>query len=220
MSSYITIVSGLPRTGTSLMMKMLEAGGVPVYVDNVREADEDNPGGYYELEDVKKVREDTAWMDSAVGRVFKMVSMLLFDLPEDRRYKIVFMERNLDEVIASQRKMLERMGKTPTGQDDNDAKRLFTKHLREIKEWLAAQGNIEVLYMPHRDVISDPAGCAAKVSAFLGGLDIAKMSTIVNPELYRNRAAGPDVVEGPAVDELDDDEEEAVKERLADLGYM
>lgn len=219
MSPHITIVSGLPRTGTSLMMKMLEAGGVPVYIDNLRTADEDNPGGYYELEDVKRVKEDTSWMDKAQGRAFKMVSMLLFDLPPGRRYKVVFMERNLDEVIASQRKMLERMGKAPTGADDHDAKRLFTKHLREIKEWLAAQPNIDVLYMGYSDVMSDPGGSASRVSGFIGGLDEAKMAAVVNPELYRNKADGPAVSE-TAVDELDDEEEEAVKARLADLGYM
>ncbi|HEX9860558.1 MAG TPA: sulfotransferase domain-containing protein [Nitrospirota bacterium] len=219
MSSSITIVSGLPRTGTSLMMKMLEAGGVPVYIDNVRVADVDNPGGYYELEDVKKIKEDTSWMDAAGGKAFKMVSMLLFDLPGDRRYRIVFMERNLDEVIASQRKMLERMGKTPTDTDDHDAKRLFTKHLREVKDWLSAQENMDVLYMPYEDVMGEPQASASRVSGFMGGLDTVKMASVVRPELYRNKAEGPAVVE-ETVDELDDEEEEAVKERLADLGYM
>lgn len=219
MSSSITIVSGLPRTGTSLMMKMLEAGGVPVYIDNVRVADVDNPGGYYELEDVKRVKEDTSWMGAAEGKAFKMVSMLLFDLPVDRRYRIVFMERNLDEVIASQRKMLERMGKAPADTDDHDAKRLFTKHLREVKDWLSAQDNIDVLYMSYADVMDEPQASAVRVGEFMGGLDTAKMASVVRPELYRNKVEGPVVVE-EAVDELDDEEEEAVRERLADLGYM
>ncbi|HLB25802.1 MAG TPA: adenylyl-sulfate kinase, partial [Nitrospirota bacterium] len=102
---FVTIVSGLPRTGTSLMMKMLEAGGMPVVTDSIRGADVDNPNGYYEFEKVKEIKKDKAWLMDARGKAFKMVSMLLPDLPREFRYKVVFMEREMSEVLASQKKM-------------------------------------------------------------------------------------------------------------------
>jgi len=205
-----------------MMMKMLEAGGIPSFTDNQREADIDNPGGYYELEDVKKVKEDTSWMDRAVGKAFKMVSMLLFDLPNDRRYKIVFMERDLNEVVASQKKMLTRLGKETADQDDIDAKRLFTKHLREIKEWLPKQPNMEVLFVSFNELHDDPTPVIQRLNEFMGGgLDEGVMGSIIDPGLYRNRADDPSLPYLEDVeDELDEEEEEAVKQRLTDLGYM
>src|SRR5574340_974338 len=110
MNNTITIVSGPPRSGTSMMMKMLEAGGMEVIVDNVRQADDDNPHGYYELEKVKQIKEDTSWLESVQGKAVKMVSMLLYDLPADRTYNILFMKRDLAEILVSQRIMLERKG--------------------------------------------------------------------------------------------------------------
>ncbi|MBI5694447.1 MAG: sulfotransferase domain-containing protein [Nitrospirae bacterium] len=224
-SNVTTIVSGLPRTGTSMMMKMLEAGGIPVLADNIREADEDNLGGYYELEKVKEIKDDTAWLDGARGKVFKMVSMLLYDLPADREYAVVFMERDLSEVLASQRKMLERMGKPVSDEDDSKTRALYEKHLAEIKEWLRNQGNFSVLFLKYNDVINDPSGAAAMLDGFLGrGLDVDRMAAVANPELYRNRAgalaaASPSpAAELPSGDEEED--EEAIKERLKGLGYM
>ncbi|HYH50718.1 MAG TPA: sulfotransferase family protein, partial [Acidimicrobiia bacterium] len=115
----IGIVSGLPRCGTSMMMAMLAAGGLPLLVDNVREADEDNPRGYYEFEAVKHMKEDTSWLADAGGKVVKMVSALLTDLPGGHPYRVVFMERNMAEILASQRTMLSRQGHTvdPAGED-------------------------------------------------------------------------------------------------------
>src|SRR5262245_57703089 len=109
--AFITIVSGLPRSGTSLMMRMLEAGGMPVLVDNIRAADEDNPAGYYEFEPVKQTSADNAWVKLAVGKAVKVVYRLLYDLPAGFRYRVLFMQRDMAEVLASQRKMLERAGK-------------------------------------------------------------------------------------------------------------
>src|SRR5437660_12828449 len=111
MDSEIIIVSGLPRSGTSLMMQMLENGGVPVVTDHIRTADTDNPRGYYEFEQVKKIKQDASWLPATRGKAVKMVSQLLYDLPTSERYKIIFMERDLDEVLASQEKMLERLGR-------------------------------------------------------------------------------------------------------------
>src|ERR1700757_2956947 len=102
MESEIIIVSGLPRSGTSLMMQMLDQGGVEVVTDHVRTADTDNPRGYYEYEQVKKIKQDTSWLPATRGKAFKMVSQLLYDLPAGERYRVVFMERDLDEVLVSQ----------------------------------------------------------------------------------------------------------------------
>src|SRR5207247_9084675 len=107
MNSEIIIVSGLPRSGTSLMMQALENGGVEVVTDNIRTSDTDNPRGYYELEKVKKMKQDASWLPQARGKAFKMVSQLLYDLPPIESYRVIFMERDLDEMLISQEKMLE-----------------------------------------------------------------------------------------------------------------
>src|SRR5690348_9725375 len=111
MNSEITIVSGLPRSGTSLMMQMLDKGGLEVVTDNIRIADRDNPRGYYEFEKVKTIKRDTSWLPQTRGKAFKMISQLLYDLPSSEKYRIIFMERDMDEMLVSQEKMLERLGR-------------------------------------------------------------------------------------------------------------
>src|SRR5215510_8114285 len=108
MDSDIIVVSGLPRSGTSLMMQMLDSGGVEVVTDNIRAADTDNPRGYHEFEKVKRIKHDASWLPGTRGKVFKMISQLLYDLPPGENYRIIFMDRDLDEVLRSQEKMLER----------------------------------------------------------------------------------------------------------------
>ena len=135
---FVTIVSGLPRTGTSMMMRMLDAGGMEALSDNIRQADIDNPNGYYEFERVKKIKEDASWLSNTVGKVFKMVSMLLFELPPSFQYKIIFMERDLDEMMASQDRMLARLGKASSDTDPDKMKALYSKHLTDIKAWFGA----------------------------------------------------------------------------------
>ena len=183
----ITIVSGLPRSGTSMMMKMLEAGGMTAVTDGIREADEDNPRGYYELELVKKTKEDASWLDNSDGKVVKMISMLLRDLPANREYKVVFMIRDLDETLASQQKMLERRGK-PAGPGDDKMKALFEKHLADTREWLADRECFDVFFCNYNETLADPATMAAKVAGFLdNGMDIEKMAEVTDPGLYRQR---------------------------------
>jgi hypothetical protein len=182
----IIIVSGLPRSGTSLMMQMLNKGGITVVTDHVRAADTDNPRGYYELEQVKKIKRDVSWLREMRGKAFKMVSQLLYELPSCERYRVIFMERDLDEVVDSQEKMLARLGKTAaTGAQ---IKPLFTSHLEQLREWLAKQQNIEVLYVHYNDVVEKPETEAQRVSAFLEGrADCDEMVRTVDPSLYRNR---------------------------------
>lgn len=187
---YITIVSGLPRSGTSMAMAALAGGGIEPLIDHVREADEDNPRGYYEFERVKKVREDTLWLEEAKGKVVKMVYKLLYDLPAQYQYRVVFMRRHLSEVLASQNKMLERNGKTEEPVHDMHIRSLFTTELYRCTQWLAKQPNFEVLYIKHRGMIHHTAEEVEKISAFLnGGLDTAAMAAVVDHSLYRNRNA-------------------------------
>src|SRR5436190_8775031 len=112
MTAEIIVVSGLPRSGTSLMMQLLDAGGVEVVTDNLRSADADNPRGYYEFEKVKQVKRDASWLPGVRGKAVKMVSQLLLDLPPTERYRVVFMERDFEEMLDSQERMLRRLGRS------------------------------------------------------------------------------------------------------------
>jgi hypothetical protein len=186
----VTIVTGLPRSGTSMMMRMLEAGGLPVLTDEVRTADEDNPEGYYEYERVKQIEGDQAWLDHAQGQSVKMVSALLEHLPPGYRYKVVFMQRDMDEILASQHKMLEHLGESRGEVDDVTMARLFQQHLVKVTTWLEKQPNMDVLYVSYNEVLTDPRAQAERLNSFFGGeLDVAAMVEVVDPELYRNRLA-------------------------------
>lgn len=187
--AFITVVSGLPRSGTSMMMKMLAAGGLPLLVDNIRQADEDNPKGYYEFERVKALpKGDTAWVPEAQGKAVKIISVLLQHLPDTHRYKIIFMRRDLEEVLRSQRKMLIRRGHDPNEQDDEKLRELYTRHLAHIEAWLAQQPHMDVLYVPYGEMVANPQPFAEEVNAFLGGhLNVQAMVEVVDPSLYRNR---------------------------------
>jgi hypothetical protein len=186
MHQEIIVVSGLPRSGTSLMMQMLDAGGVGIVTDYLRRADVDNPRGYYEFERAKKVKEDGSWLPDARGKAVKMVSQLLYDLPSSERYRIVFMSRDLDEVLASQEKMLQRLGR-PASQRE-EMKRAFELHLEKLHAWLARQPNMAVLIVSYNDLIQRPQDEARRVVDFLGGgPNLEKMVQAVDPALYRNR---------------------------------
>ena len=187
MNKTITIVSGLPRSGTSLMMQMLDRGGMEAVTDNVRTADEDNPKGYYEFEKVKKIKEDSSWLKDTRGKVFKMVSMLLLELPSDENYKIIFMQRNMQEVLASQKKMLERLNQD-TGPDDDEMSELLNAHLKKTYRWLEKQPNIELRYVSYNDLIEDPYGEARAINSLLDlKLDLERMVKVVDRDLYRNK---------------------------------
>jgi hypothetical protein len=188
MSEPIYIVSGLPRSGTSMMMRMLDAGGLEIVVDNIRAADDDNPRGYYEFETVKKIEEDKSWLPDARGKVVKMISMLLQHLPADYNYKIIFMERRIEEVLASQAKMLVRRNETGSEANDAAMAAMFGKHLEKTRSWMEAQTNIDVIYIPYGDTVSNPSGTADLLKDFIDhNLDTAAMIEAVDPSLHRNR---------------------------------
>lgn len=187
-NGYLTIVSGLPRSGTSMMMQMLEAGGIPVITDNIRQADEDNPRGYYEYEPVKQLSRDTSWLATAGGKAAKLVYLLLYDLPNDHNYRVIFMERILEEVIASQEAMLDRQGRTAGSLPGTELMAIFRRHLREINDWLERQANFAVLRVSYNDVVSDPTNVIQKIDRFLdGGLDTTAMRNVLDTSLYRQR---------------------------------
>ena len=195
MASEIIIVSGLPRSGTSLMMQMLDSGGVPVLTDNVRTADTDNPRGYYEFEPVKAIQRDATWLPAARGKAVKLVSQLLYDLPPGETYRIVFMERDLEEVLASQEKMLGRLGRTPGPREDT--RRAYAVHLERLHGWLRRQANMTVLCVRYNDLLERPREQADRVWEFLGGrADAEGMVKAVDPSLYRNRKAGAEPAAG------------------------
>ena len=187
----IIVVSGLPRSGTSVMMSMLAAGGVALLEDQVREPDVDNPQGYHELELTKQLHEqpDRSWLASAQGKAVKVISELLEDLPNSYYYKVIFMDRDLREVVASQNKMLRRREQDPVISSDDQVVPVFERHLRLTRRWLQNRPNFEVLEVAYRSVIGDAGGVSARINAFLGGgLRVDAMSDVVDPSLYRNRA--------------------------------
>jgi len=186
----IVVVSGLPRSGTSMMMKMLEAGGLRVVSDGQRAADDDNPNGYYEVEAVKKLPEGVRdWMKDAPGGVVKVISALLEYLPGEYRYKVVFMERRLEEVLASQKKMLSNRQEAFSA-DDAQMEAGFREHLKAVKYWLARQPNLRVLYVDYNSLLQAPEAECRRLSDFLGlPLDLAKMQAVPDGRLYRNRVS-------------------------------
>jgi len=188
----IILVSGLPRSGTSMMMKMLEAGGLPIMADHLRTPDEDNPKGYYEYERVKgldKADQNKDWLKEARGRVIKIISFLLPELPDKNFYQIIFMHRQLDEVLASQNKMLNhRKEGGKTGADDGEMKKIYEKHLHKIEVFVFNRPNMEVLNINYHQVLKDPKGCGGSINKFLGiQMDIQEMMRAVDKNLYRNR---------------------------------
>ena len=169
------------------MMQMLHAGGLPVLTDNERKPDEDNPRGYFELEQVKKIKQDSTWLGETEGKCFKMVSMLLFDLPAEYRYKVIFMLRDMTEILASQGRMLERLGKE-RGPADDAMRNYFESHLAQLKPWLASRANMEVFFCNYNDLMREPETWIARTADFLDmGLDRDLMLAAVDESLYRNR---------------------------------
>jgi hypothetical protein len=185
----VIVVSGLPRSGTSMMMKMLEAGGQPILTDNLREADANNPNGYYEFERVKQLSDgDYDWISEAGGKVVKIVTGLVMNLPSDFKYKIIFMQRAMKEVLSSQKKMLGRLGQQEDKVEDEKMKKIYQEHLKQVNAWIAKQPNIEVLYVNYNTMLGDPLNSLQKVNHFLGGaMDVSAMAGVVNKNLYRER---------------------------------
>lgn len=186
----ITVVSGLPRSGTSMAMKMLEAGGMAILTDGARQADEQNPNGYFELEAVKGLDKngDASWLLGARGKAVKVVSHLLTWLPETYDYRVLFMERSLDEILASQDKMLDGRGHSGDAGDAERTKASFQRHLDQTRRFLANRACFRTLAVSYAETVQQPLTAAGRIAAFLDDdLDVAAMAAVANPALYRNR---------------------------------
>lgn len=184
----ITIVSGLPRSGTSLMMQMLDAGGLPVLSDGERQADTDNPKGYLEWERIKQLPKDPSLIAEAEGKVVKVISQLILSLPSDHEYRVVFMQRPLPEVLKSQDEMLRRRGNADSSGDTSAIEEAFQRHLIEVNKWLAGKANVQVSRVHYHRVLREPKAVAEEIAAFLQvPLDLEAMVRQVDGSLYRNR---------------------------------
>ena len=171
-----------------MLMKMLAAGGLPPLTDGIRAADADNPRGYYEFEKVKQLEKDTAWLEMARGKAVKVISQLLGQLPLHKPYKIVFALRKMDEILASQRAMLERRGQPCDRDSDAAIAAAFSRHLRAVQQWLAEHEQMEVLYVNYAAVLRDPLATSHEIKTFLAlSLDVWQMASVVDESLYRQR---------------------------------
>ena len=186
----VVLVSGLPRSGTSMLMQMLEKGGLPIVSDQIRTADVDNPKGYHELERVKELDKEKGkdWLRDHRGQVIKIISFLLQDLPLNLNYQVIFMRRNLDEVLRSQNKMLVRRGEKGADVTDEKMRRNYDQHLRRVYYRLNRLPNFKALYLDYPKVVEDSHREAGRICDFLGGeLDAKMMASAVESGLYRNR---------------------------------
>ena len=189
-SRFITVVSGLPRSGTSMMMSALKAGGMPLLVDGIREADKNNPKGYYEFEPVKKLPAGKVdWLGSAKGRAVKIISALLKYLPEGHQYRLIFMERDIEEILASQKRMLGRSGVVEEKPiSDEDMRKSYQAHIKQVKSYLAERDWLQVSYVSYNQVLQDPEGEFQRIAKFLDNVvDPITMTNVVDPDLYRER---------------------------------
>ena len=187
---FITVVTGLPRSGTSMMMQMLHAGGVAPLADELRQADEDNPRGYFELKAATRLRDDPAWVVDAQGKSIKVVVQLLHHLPQGFHYRVIFMQRNIDEVLNSQSKMLERQGKEGATLSDDRMKNVFQRQLTQTRQMLK-KNRIPTLFVPYAQAVENPTRIAQRVAEFLGpSLGAQAMAAAIEPTLYRQRREG------------------------------
>jgi hypothetical protein len=189
---FVTVVSGLPRSGTSMMMQMLAAGGMPVLTDSLRPPDPDNPRGYLEFEPARRTREDARWVADAAGKAVKLVHLLVPELPTGHTYRVVFMQRDLVDVLASQYAMLRRHGRPEPDLAPTRLAELFASQLRRVREWVAGQPDFAALDVEYASVIADPDDQASRLNRFLGGiLDGTRMAAAVDPSMrHQQRAIG------------------------------
>lgn len=199
----ITVVSGTPRSGTSMMMQMLEAAGLEIHSDGKRAADADNPKGYYELEAMKRLSEDATFLEESIGRVVKVVAPLLRSLPEEFEYRVIFMEREMGEVMASQKEMMERAGQRGSSDSvDQALEHAFRKRIDRVKDWLDDSENVQVCHVSHAQVVDSPNEASADVADFLEKTGAiapgswtgdekqrvrSRMAEVVDQALYRQR---------------------------------
>jgi hypothetical protein len=188
----IVVVSGLPRSGTSMMMNMLAAGGLEIVSDGQRAADVDNPKGYFELERIKNLESETdkSYLRAARGKAVKVISFLIKDLPDENDYRVLFMRRDLDEVLASQQKMIDRLASADSDADAAAMKEAFRNDIARVRVLTRTRPNFALCEIHYKTAVADPAAASRAVNQFLGGrLDEAAMRAAVDAALYRNRGS-------------------------------
>jgi hypothetical protein len=187
----IVVVSGLPRSGTSMMMNMLAAGGLEILSDGERVADVDNPKGYFELERIKNLEKETdkSYLRAARGKAVKVISFLIKDLPDENDYRVLFMRRDLDEVLASQQKMIDRLESSDSDADAAAMKEAFRNDIARVRVLCRTRANFALCEVHYKGAVADPVAASRAVNAFLGGrLDEGAMRAAVDAALYRNRS--------------------------------
>jgi hypothetical protein len=190
---FVTIVTGVPRSGTSLLMQMLRAGGLALLCDEARPSDLDNPRGYFEFTPAKATQRDSAWVAGASGRAVKLAHTLVATLPAGPEYRILLLRRPMAEVVASQRAWLARRGLAAGDLPEARLAAVFRAQLEELEAAVAARSGASLLRVEFARLLSDPLRVAREVRAFLAlPLDCVAMAAAVEPALYRQRAArGP-----------------------------
>jgi hypothetical protein len=186
----VTVVAGLPRSGTSMAMQMLAAAGLPVYTDQHRPPDEDNPRGYFEHEQATRLHQDVSWIPQARGKAVKIVAHLLPFLPEGEQYRLIFMHRNMREVVASQKAMLERLRRKGGELAEARLMRAYTQQLVRVQTWLRRRAEIPVLAISYAEALADPAATAARLARFLGEPFDTHAAAAIEP-LLRRQGADP-----------------------------
>ncbi len=189
----IVVVSGLPRSGTSMLMKMLDAGGMQIMTDSERAADIDNPKGYFEYERIKNLEKETdkSYVREGRGKVLKVISFLIKDLPDDNDYRVIFMRRDLDEVLASQNKMIQRLGTQDSTAAEEAMREAYRNDIVRTRLLCKKRPNFELIEVNYKSTVEEPTATARSVNAFVGGhLDEAAMRDAVDGSLYRNRGKG------------------------------
>ncbi len=186
---YVVIVTAVPRSGTSLMMQMLNAGGIPALTDGIRRSDEHNPHGYLEYEPVKRLAYDCSWVPQARGKALKVIYRLLHHLPPEVAYRVLLMERDLEEVFESQRDMLRARGDAAADQHKHRIIKTLATEMEDTRRWLNEQPNMRVMAVPFASLVRDAITWSELISGFLdGGLNTRVMAAMVIPALYRHSA--------------------------------
>ena len=188
----VTVVTGLPRSGTSLLMQMLAAGGMPVLTDELRAADRDNPRGYLEFEPVKNLLHDSGWLSEARGKAVKIIAPLLAALPPGLPCRVILCQRDLDEVLESQQRMLLHRNQLPAPAPERRQllKDEYVRTIGRVKAMLAGRPHAQLLVVDYSAAISDALATAERINSFLGGgLDTARMAAAVEPALQTVRTA-------------------------------
>lgn len=183
----IIVVTGLPRSGTSLVMQILQSMGIDLFTDNKRSPDQSNPRGYFEHELVKTIEYDTSWIKKVEGKAIKIVSPLLVYLPNNYNYKIIFMDRVLDEIVQSQEKMLLVNG-VPNPQIEPEViKQIFIKDLKQAWSWIRELSHSESLEISHSKLLKKPESELEKVNGFLNiKVDLENTLKVIDKKLYRS----------------------------------